>query len=35
VEGSRVYALQGREADALGAGRRAHDLFEQLGDQVG
>ncbi|MFI7701891.1 BTAD domain-containing putative transcriptional regulator [Nonomuraea sp. NPDC049480] len=30
-----VYALQGREADALDAARRAHDLFEQLGDQVG
>ncbi|MFD1547262.1 AfsR/SARP family transcriptional regulator [Nonomuraea guangzhouensis] len=30
-----VYALQGREADALDAARRAHDLFDQLGDQVG
>ena len=30
-----VYALQGREADALDAARRAHDLFERLGDQVG
>lgn len=30
-----VYAIQGREADALDAARRAHDLFDQLGDQVG
>ncbi|MCG5215419.1 BTAD domain-containing putative transcriptional regulator [Streptosporangium soli] len=30
-----VYGLQGREADALDAARRAHDLFDQLGDQVG
>ncbi|WP_433515412.1 BTAD domain-containing putative transcriptional regulator [Nonomuraea sp. CA-143628] len=30
-----VYALQGREADALDAARRAHDLFEQLGHQAG
>ncbi|GAA2639317.1 BTAD domain-containing putative transcriptional regulator [Actinomadura fulvescens] len=30
-----VYAIQGRDADALHAARRAHDLFEQLGDQYG
>ncbi|WP_412515267.1 tetratricopeptide repeat protein [Actinomadura madurae] len=30
-----VYALQGREADALDAARRAHELFDELGDQVG
>jgi DNA-binding SARP family transcriptional activator/tetratricopeptide (TPR) repeat protein len=30
-----VYALQGRETDALDAARRAHDLFERLGDHVG
>jgi DNA-binding SARP family transcriptional activator/Flp pilus assembly protein TadD len=30
-----VYALQGRTADALDAARHAHDLFDQLGDQVG
>ena len=30
-----VYAIQGREADALDAARRAHDLFDQLGDHVG
>jgi DNA-binding SARP family transcriptional activator/tetratricopeptide (TPR) repeat protein len=30
-----VYVIQGREADALNAARRAHDLFDQLGDQVG
>ncbi|WP_336215253.1 AfsR/SARP family transcriptional regulator [Nonomuraea sp. LPB2021202275-12-8] len=30
-----LYTLQGREADALDAARRAHDLFDRLGDQVG
>ncbi|MFG2004488.1 BTAD domain-containing putative transcriptional regulator [Spirillospora sp. NPDC048911] len=30
-----VYALQGREADALDAARQAHDLFERLGDEAG
>lgn len=30
-----VYALQGREADALDAARRAYELFDELGDQVG
>jgi DNA-binding SARP family transcriptional activator len=30
-----VYAIQGREADALDAARRAHDIFDRLGDQVG
>src|SRR5262245_9670963 len=30
-----TYVIQGREADALGAARRAHDLFDQLGDQAG
>ncbi|GAA1655589.1 BTAD domain-containing putative transcriptional regulator [Nonomuraea maheshkhaliensis] len=30
-----VYGFQGREADALDAARRAHDLFERLGDEVG
>jgi len=30
-----VYAIQGRSADALDAARRAHDLFDQLGDRVG
>jgi DNA-binding SARP family transcriptional activator/Flp pilus assembly protein TadD len=30
-----VYAIEGREADALDAARRAHDLFEELGDHVG
>jgi DNA-binding SARP family transcriptional activator/tetratricopeptide (TPR) repeat protein len=30
-----VYAIEGREADALDAARRAHDLFDQLGDHVG
>jgi DNA-binding SARP family transcriptional activator/Tfp pilus assembly protein PilF len=30
-----VFAVQGREADALDAARRAHDLFDRLGDQVG
>jgi DNA-binding SARP family transcriptional activator/Flp pilus assembly protein TadD len=30
-----VHSIQGREADALDAARRAHDLFDRLGDQVG
>src|SRR5262249_47388159 len=30
-----TYVIQGGEADALGAARRAHDLFDQLGDQAG
>jgi tetratricopeptide (TPR) repeat protein len=30
-----VFAVQGREAEALEAARRAHDLFDQLGEQVG
>ncbi|MEO3826329.1 BTAD domain-containing putative transcriptional regulator [Actinomadura sp. B10D3] len=30
-----VFTIQGREADALAAARRAHDLFERLGDQAG
>ncbi|WP_166355762.1 AfsR/SARP family transcriptional regulator [Phytoactinopolyspora limicola] len=30
-----VFATEGREADALNAARRAHDLFDQLGDQKG
>ncbi|WP_308207835.1 ATP-binding protein [Actinomadura madurae] len=30
-----VFTIQGRESDALDAARRAHDLFERLGDQVG
>jgi tetratricopeptide (TPR) repeat protein len=30
-----VYAIQGRSADALDAARRAHDLFDELGDHVG
>jgi tetratricopeptide (TPR) repeat protein len=30
-----VFAVQGREAEALDAARRAYDLFDQLGDQVG
>jgi len=30
-----IFAIQGREADALDAARRAYDLFEQQGDQVG
>ncbi|GAA5065466.1 BTAD domain-containing putative transcriptional regulator [Thermocatellispora tengchongensis] len=30
-----VYGLQGREADALEAARRAHDLFDRLGEEVG
>ncbi|XRQ09490.1 BTAD domain-containing putative transcriptional regulator [Actinomadura welshii] len=30
-----IYGLQGRDADALAAARRAHDLFEQAGDQAG
>ncbi|WP_433380084.1 BTAD domain-containing putative transcriptional regulator [Actinoplanes sp. CA-142083] len=30
-----VYAIQGREADALAAALRARDLFERLGDDVG
>ncbi|MGP3959468.1 BTAD domain-containing putative transcriptional regulator [Nonomuraea sp. 3N208] len=30
-----VHGIQGREADALDAARRAHDLFEKLGDQIG
>jgi DNA-binding SARP family transcriptional activator/tetratricopeptide (TPR) repeat protein len=30
-----VYLIQGREADALDSVRRAHDLFEQVGNQVG
>jgi DNA-binding SARP family transcriptional activator len=30
-----IFAIEGREADALDAARRAHDLFEQQGDQVG
>ncbi|MGP4028145.1 BTAD domain-containing putative transcriptional regulator [Actinomadura sp. 3N407] len=30
-----VYAAQGREADALDAARRAHDLFDRLGDEAG
>ncbi|MEU8804751.1 BTAD domain-containing putative transcriptional regulator [Spirillospora sp. NPDC048819] len=30
-----VYAAQGRVADALGAARRAHDLFDRLGDEPG
>nr|WP_236051678.1 tetratricopeptide repeat protein [Nonomuraea cypriaca] len=30
-----VYGFQGREADALEAARRAHDLFDRLGDEVG
>ncbi|XVQ06501.1 BTAD domain-containing putative transcriptional regulator [Spirillospora sp. CA-255316] len=30
-----VFAIQGRESDALEAARRAHDLFDGLGDQVG
>ncbi|MER7542597.1 tetratricopeptide repeat protein [Spirillospora sp. NPDC127506] len=30
-----MYALQGREADALDAARRAYELFDELGDQVG
>jgi DNA-binding SARP family transcriptional activator/Flp pilus assembly protein TadD len=30
-----VYAIEGREADALDAARRAHDLFAELGDHVG
>ncbi|WP_326634873.1 tetratricopeptide repeat protein [Nonomuraea fuscirosea] len=30
-----VYALQGRQADALDAARRAHDLFERLDHQAG
>jgi tetratricopeptide (TPR) repeat protein len=30
-----VYAIQGRVAEALEAARRAHDLFEQVGDENG
>jgi DNA-binding SARP family transcriptional activator/Flp pilus assembly protein TadD len=30
-----VYAIQGRETDALESARRAHDFFDKLGDQVG
>ncbi|WP_246082954.1 tetratricopeptide repeat protein [Nonomuraea diastatica] len=30
-----VYGLQGRNADALDAARRAHDLFDRLGDRSG
>lgn len=30
-----VYSIQGREIDALDSARRAHDLFDELGDQVG
>ncbi|MEO3875197.1 BTAD domain-containing putative transcriptional regulator [Nonomuraea sp. B12E4] len=30
-----VYGFQGREADALEAARRAHDLFDRLGDEAG
>jgi DNA-binding SARP family transcriptional activator/tetratricopeptide (TPR) repeat protein len=30
-----VSGLQGRDADALAAARRAHDLFVELGDEVG
>lgn len=30
-----VFSLQGREADALAAARRAHDLFVHLGDRSG
>jgi DNA-binding SARP family transcriptional activator/tetratricopeptide (TPR) repeat protein len=30
-----VYIIQGRESDALDAARRAHDLFDRLGDEVG
>jgi tetratricopeptide (TPR) repeat protein len=30
-----VYAVQGREADALAAACRAHELFDRLGDDVG
>jgi DNA-binding SARP family transcriptional activator/tetratricopeptide (TPR) repeat protein len=30
-----VYVIQGREAEALDAARRAHDLFDQAGDEVG
>jgi tetratricopeptide (TPR) repeat protein len=30
-----VYATQGRVASALAAARRAHDLFDRLGDEVG
>lgn len=30
-----VYTIQGRETDALDSARRAHDLFDKLGDQVG
>jgi tetratricopeptide (TPR) repeat protein len=30
-----VYAIQGRESDALDSARRAHDLFDKQGDEVG
>jgi tetratricopeptide (TPR) repeat protein len=30
-----VYAIQGREAHALQAAGRAHDIFDELGDDVG
>jgi DNA-binding SARP family transcriptional activator/Flp pilus assembly protein TadD len=30
-----VFTVQGREAEALDAARRSHDLFDQLGDLVG
>jgi tetratricopeptide (TPR) repeat protein len=30
-----VYVIQGREAEALAAARRAHALFEEVGDEVG
>ncbi len=30
-----VFAIEGREAEALDAAGRAYDLFEQLGDEVG
>jgi DNA-binding SARP family transcriptional activator/tetratricopeptide (TPR) repeat protein len=30
-----VYIIQGRKSEALDAARRAHDLFDQVGDEVG
>jgi tetratricopeptide (TPR) repeat protein len=30
-----VYVIQGREAEALAAARRAHALFDEVGDEIG